>query len=361
MNLKTLSPRSKLAGLVVLLVLAGAAFVSARKTKAPKAPAGAAAAAKGEAEPMSVGTFAVEKTTFTDTIDGLVGTVKGDTIELTYAGPEEQVIAVNVKLGQSVAKGQLLIELDHTRSEARKNQAEAAYRKAQSLAEAGGATEQDAVEAKSAYEIALRDWQDTFIRAPKAGTVSEINRQVGEVTSRNEPIAVVVSSQDRLMLETGVIESQIDRVAVGQQALVQIEAFGPEWIKATVQGVAREVTTTGRTGTVQIALPPQVQSKLRPGLSARCRIRTYSAYVHVIPRQAYDNDKNGVYIVEANRAVFRPVQLGHATPEYYAVTKGFEGGEHIVKDLIINPVEDNGKVAPNGDPDRYQPDEEKKG
>lgn len=360
MNLKTLSPKTKIAILVVLLGAIGALALSKRGGKA-KPAAGAAAAAAGAAEPMSVGTFMVEKATFTDTIDGLVGTVKGDTIELTYAGPEEPIIAVHVKLGQSVSKGQLLIELDHTRSEARKNQAEAAYRKAQQLAEAGGATEQDAVEARSAYEIALRDYQDTFVRAPKAGQVSEINKQTGEVTSRNDPIAVIVGDRDKLMLETGVIESQIDRVSVGQQALVQIEAFGPDMFKGTVQGVSSEVTTTGRTGTVQIALPPQLQKKLRPGMSARCKIRTYSAFVHVIPRQAYDADKNGVYIVEANRAVFRPVELGHATPEFYAVTKGFIGGEHIVKDLIINPVEDNGKVAPSGEPDHYTPDEEKKG
>ena len=47
------------------------------------------------------------------------------------------------------------------------------------------------------------------------------------------------------------------------------QALGSQSIQGHVQGISREVSTTGRTGTIVIALPGSVQHRLRPGLSAR--------------------------------------------------------------------------------------------
>jgi hypothetical protein len=129
--------------------------------------------------------FAVEKSTFTDAIDGLVGTVKGDTIELSYFGQEEPLTAIHVKVGQRVKKGDLLFELDHLRAESRKEQPKWPTNGRKQMYKAGASTAMDLKETKSAFDIAQRDYEDTFIRAPKDGYVSEIGRQVGETVGRD--------------------------------------------------------------------------------------------------------------------------------------------------------------------------------
>jgi len=102
--------------------------------------------------------FLVEKVLFTDAIDGLIGTVKGDTLELTFGGQqEEKMIAVHVDVGQVVKRGKLLFELDHVRSRARKKQAEIALNRMNELLTVGGATLQDVQEAQASYDIAKKD------------------------------------------------------------------------------------------------------------------------------------------------------------------------------------------------------------
>ena len=359
----TLSPALKkfLPAAAVVLVVAAGAHVLFHGRGAPKKDAAAAGGGAGDPAAQNVEAFEVHKATFTDVLTGLIGTVKGGAIELTYGGTEEVLSAVHVKLGQAVKKGQLLFELDHTRVGARKAQAEVAYDRAKKLEEAGGSTHQDVKEAKATYDIALRDWEDTYVRAPKSGSVSEIKKQAGETVGRNEALGVVVSKEDKLMLETGVIEGQLDRVAAGQTAVIEIEALGGGPLIGEVLGVSREVSTTGRTGAVQISLPAKIQAKLRPGLSARCRIKTYSGAAFVIPRQAYDSEKGGVFKVSGPKAAFQKVELGYLTPDWYEVKEGLAEGDQIVRDLIINPVEDGASVAVTGEPEKYTPEEESKG
>jgi RND family efflux transporter MFP subunit len=240
------------------------------------------------------------------------------------------------------------------RAESRKDSAEVAYDRAKALHKAGASTTMDLKEAKSAYDIALRDYQDTFIRAPKDGYVSEISRQVGETVGRDksEPIGTLVSSQDKLYLETGVIEGQLDRVKTDQPVLVTIDALGFVDVRGRVAGVSREVTTTGRTGTVLVGLPAQVQTKLRPGLSARCKILTFDGEALLIPRQAYEMEPSRVFVVKDNKVIETKVEIGYRAPEFYEVVKGLNPGDQIVRDLIINPVENGATVSVTGEPER---------
>lgn len=350
--------RKKIGIVLAAAVLAGGGVFWAARRKAAGHGAGAGVPGAGAAEAQSVTAFRVESATFTDVLDGLIGTVKGGAIELTYGGPEEQLIFVRVKLGQTVKKNDVLFELDHTRAGARKSQAEVALDRAQKLQAAGGSTAQDVKEARAAYDIALRDWQDTYVRAPKSGVVSEIKKQVGETVGRGEALGVVVSREDKLMLETGVIEGQLGRVTAGQKARIEIEALGNSTLEGEVIGVSREVTTTGRTGTVHISLPAKVQDSLRPGLSARCRIVVFDQAALMVPRQAYDGEKNGVYEIVGSSAVFRAAPLGHIAPDWYEVKEGVAPGALIVRDLILNPMTDGAAVSVAGEPETFQADKQ---
>lgn len=350
-----MNKRTSIAVIIFIAAVTVFAALVVRRHKGTLLSGAGAVGGAGTPEPQKLTVFAVSKSTFTDAIEGLVGTVKGDTIELSYYGLEEPLTAIHVKVGQRVKKGDLLFELDHLRVESRKNQAETAYERAKQMLKAGASSPMDLKESKSAYDIARRDYEDTFVRAPKDGYVSEIGRQVGETVGRDNsaPIGVLVSSQDKLFLETGVIEGQLERVKQGQSVQVDIDSLGLIAVRGSVAGVSREVTTTGRTGTVLVGLPAKVQAQLRPGLSARCRILTFDGEALLIPRQAYDKEKESVYAVRDGKAHKTRVVLGYLAPDYYEVKEGLNVGDEIVRDLIINPVEDGASVTVDGAPERY--------
>jgi RND family efflux transporter MFP subunit len=351
----TVLPRRVFFFVVLLALVGGGVFFFFRQ----KSSGGPSALENGmlarENSPQAVAAFQVEKTTFTDHLRDLIGTIKGDTVELAFGGQEEPLMAIHVRVGQVVTKGRLLFELDHTRAKARQDQADVAYERAKKFQEAGAATAGDVQEARSAFDIAHRDYEDTFIHAPKSGTVSSIQKQVGETVARNDVIGVLVSNQDELKLETGVIEAHLDRVAQGQKAVVEIEALGDQEFPGEVQGVSREVTTTGRMGTVIISLPRSLQAKLRPGQSARCRIAIFEAVTFVIPIKAYDATEKGVYVIKNSSATFQLVTLGHATPQAYEVITGLSDGDLVIRDLLINPVKNGDAVTVEGETKLYVP------
>lgn len=300
--------------------------------------------------------FWVEKVQFSDLIDGLVGTVKGDTVQMTFGGQqEEKIIAVHCQVGDVVNKGKILFEMDHVRARSKMKQVEINLNRVKDLSSVGGGTIQDVQEAQASYDIARKDYEDTFIVAPKHGTISEVNKRVGETVTRNDTVAVLVSGQDKFYIETGVIESQIDKVEKGQGVEIEIDALGSEKIKGTVQGISREVTMTGRTGTVLINLPSQIQKKVRPGLSAKCKIFISTRMTLVIPQGSYQSNEKSVYKLKSDGKVYKhAVTIGAVNRDYIEVVDGLVPGDKIVSDLVAAPVEDGNKVQDSGQYDSYK-------
>jgi multidrug efflux pump subunit AcrA (membrane-fusion protein) len=337
------------------MISGGIGIYFSKRVKNVQASIDSGKAAGGSQENVQAKVFGVEKVRFSDSISGLIGTVKGETIELAFGGVEEKIIAAHVQVGQVVPRGEKLFELDHVRGEAKKNQAEIALERVRQLQAVGGATANDVKEAQSTLDVAKKDYEDTFVFAPKAGYISDIRKRIGETSSRNEAIASLVSTEDRFYIETGVVEGQIDQVQKGQSAIVEIDAYGDHKLHGNVLGVSREVTVTGQTGTVLIGLPDYVQSKVRPGLSARCSITIFDRPTLVIPRQAYEVKKEGVYVVGADKkTVFKPVELGHATRDHLEIKKGLKAGDRILYDLLASPIEEGTSIASFGEDEHFK-------
>ncbi|MFA5975931.1 MAG: efflux RND transporter periplasmic adaptor subunit [Elusimicrobiota bacterium] len=337
--------RPVLIGASALILVASVVFFPRRSTNSSSNVAEALSVTE---QAVTAEVIDLKRQPLTDAVEGLIGTVKGNTIELTFNGQEERLTDVHVQVGKHVHAGQVLFELDHTRAEARKSQAQMSFERAKELLEAGGATKRDVAEARAALNLARKDYEDTFIYSPQSGIICQVNRQQGETVGRSEVVGVLVSDHDSFYVETGVIEGLLDQIVAGQDAVVQIEAFGNKEIAGTVRGVSREVTTTGRTGTVLISLPKSVQDKLRPGLSARCSIYVFNvSKALVIPRSAYDAKNNCVFVVDKkNRAHKTVVKLGHITRDAYQVLRGLHEGDRLIKDIVATPVEDAVLVKP---------------
>jgi len=108
-----------------------------------------------------------------------------------------------------------------------------------STAEAIEAAQGQVRQAKGALDAARIRRQEAEVRAPCAGTVSDVIAESGEVVAAG---ATIVSMLDleHMWLKVYLPVSRLHRVAVGDQATVRIDAMPKEPIPGTVIAVARE-------------------------------------------------------------------------------------------------------------------------
>lgn len=274
--------------------------------------------------------FEVKQVAFRDDIKGLMGTISGSSIELKST-QEEQLIRYHVKPGSLVKRGQLIAELDHTRTKSRYQQAEFQYKRHRALYRVGGIARIDLAEAKAALMIAKQDYQDTFIRAPKNGYVGEQLIEEGELANRQSAITNFVSIEDGVFVETSIIERQVRLLDRGQSAKIRLTALPGEEILGQIVSISPQVSTTSRMAPVRIKLPAGYLKKLRPGLSAVCQVTIFDQSTLVIPKTAILEDQQQVLVVnDEQQVVARSVQLGHRTEDYIQITAGLVAGELVI-------------------------------
>lgn len=126
----------------------------------------------------------------------------------------------------------------------------------------------------------------TTIRSPIAGTVTQLNAEKGEITltgTMNNPgtVILVVSDMSEILAEVDVDETRVVQVTPGQRARVVVDAIGETTpYMGTVDEIAG--TATQRAGEQVRVFPvkvvlDEVDAKLRPGMTAKAKITTEGA------------------------------------------------------------------------------------
>lgn len=212
----------------------------------------------------------------------------------------------------------------------------------------------------------------TTLYATMSGRVTRLNIEQGETAimgTLNKDAATLLTISDMSTLETKVKvdETDVSRIAVGDSAVVQLDAFPDttflgrvvEISNSSVRGAA--ATATGDQAvdyevTIRLMNPPR---DTKPDFSATAKIitdtRTSVLSIPIIaltvrenePLQAADTaeipgrpkpakqvgrkDVEGVFVVGAdNKVTFKPVKVGIAGEKYFEVLSGLTGNERIV-------------------------------
>ncbi|HET7274613.1 MAG TPA: efflux RND transporter periplasmic adaptor subunit [Longimicrobiaceae bacterium] len=230
-------------------------------------------------------------------------------------------------------------------------------------------------------EATLSETRETLrkatIRAPMTGRVTRLNIEQGEtavVGTMNNPGSLLLTIADLSEMEASVKvdETDVPHISLGDSALVSIDAFPDTVFKGTVARIAHSaIQAAGASGApggtaqavdfeVVIALdnPPE---GLRPDLSATADVITATrSNVLAVPiisvtvrgpdGMKFDSapDENtddaapvlspaepaeeveGVFVVNAGKVEFVPVQLGIVGDQYFEVLSGLDGGEVVV-------------------------------
>jgi len=284
---------------------------------------GAAVRGRGE-KAMTVQAGKVERKKIVQKVSA-TGKIQPKTQVEISADVSAKITKLDVVEGQTVRKGEFLVELDRERYLAAVESAEANVRSAEANASLvkenmmrtekefqrsqgllkGGLESQSAFDAKQAefqvesarYRSALDgvaqaratlkqsrdDLSKTRIYAPMSGTVSALNKEQGEIALGSQfqkDIILIVADLSEMEAQVNVDENDIVSIEKGQPAEIEVDAMVGKPLKGIVYEIANSANTNAEGSTEQktefeikisIVDPPPT---LRPGMTASADIIT---------------------------------------------------------------------------------------
>ena len=233
----------------------------------------------------------------------------------------------NAERAKTLAARGLMPPVDLQAADTRLRVAEAALQSAVDNARGQKALLQDR---RAAYELALKKLQDTVVRAPIAGVVSDRPVHVGEYIPERTPVVTIVQVNP-LKLRTGVQERHAGIIQAGQAVEFRVESFGDTVFHGKVAYVSPSLDETMRTFTVE-ALVDNADLRLKPGFFAKGVILTKrDEGVLAVPDAAVSTlaGVSSVYVVQDGKIAQQTVTLGVRQDNLWEVVDGLKGNETL--------------------------------
>jgi HlyD family secretion protein len=378
-----------------------------------------------EEEAISVQTAKVERQKIVETVSS-TGVIQPETQVKISADVAAKITKLDVKEGDWVEKGRFLIQLDKERYMASVESAEANHRSmlanANLVKENMIRTEKDYLRMKelfdqnlesqaamdqayAAYKVekaryqsnleqvdqafaslkqAKDDLSKTTIYAPMAGTISQLNKEVGEIalgSQFQEDVILIISNLNSMEAVVDVDENDIVSVELGDNASIEVDALSDK----PFEGVVSEIASSAKiasAGSVDQKTEFEVKvrisnagNKLRPGMTASADVITeVRDKAIVVPIQSvtvrtldqlksgiaendstsankYSADKDGfvqvVFVLNDNAVKAVQVETGIQSETHIEILDGLAAGDEIVTGnyrAISQVLENNSKV-----------------
>ena len=210
--------------------------------------------------------------------------------------------------------------------------AEAAFQSAADTARGQKALLQDR---RASYTLALKKLNDTVVRAPFAGAVSDRPIQVGEFIAERTVVATIVRVSP-LKIRTGAQEKHAGRIKAGQEVQFRVESYGDTLFTGKVAWVSPSVDQVMRTFVVE-ALVENKDQRLKPGFFAKGVIFTEkSEGVLAVPDTAISTlaGVSSVYAVRNNKITQQTVTLGVRQGTLWEIVDGLKGDETLADNRL---------------------------
>jgi len=326
--------------LLVLGILAGAALriLSERKSKQQALAMSAASAAKDTLVEMAASDVVrAEKLEITQGLP-VSGTLKAVNSAVVKAKVAGELQGLTVREGDFVKAGQIIARIDASELQSRVRQAREQAESSKAQVEVAqrqydnnkalvdqGFISKTALDtslanlnaAKSTYQAALagtdvakKSVDDTVLRAPISGQVSQRLAQSGERVGIEARIVEIVDLS-RLELEATLSAADSTQIQVGQMAELQIEG-SPKAVAAKVVRINPTAQAGSRSVLAYLSIDNASALPLRQGLFAQGTLGTARASMLAVPLSSVRTDKPSPYVqaIENTQVVYKQVALG---------------------------------------------------
>ncbi len=236
-------------------------------------------------------------------IQGSVNTKENILIQPEMPGT---LIALNVKAGQRVSKGQLLARVDDGGSSQQVASLETQYQLAKTTFE----RQKNLWNQKIGSEIQYLQAQTqmlslhrsvsqakamlskTEIRAPFSGTIDEVFVEKGQVVSASPQGLMRIVNLNNMYVSTSVPESYIGKLKVGTQVDVFLTSLNKNY-KGKVRQIGNFINPNNRSFGIEVSIP-NPENLLRPNQVAKLKVIDYTVKnAIVVPSNVIQEDGKG--------------------------------------------------------------------
>jgi len=215
-------------------------------------------------------------------------------------------------------------------------------------------------QARAALKQVRDDLSKTTIYAPMAGTISQLNKEIGEIclgSQFQEDVILVISNLSGMEALVDVDENDIVSVSLADTAEIEVDAIPDIALDGEVTEIANSANITAA-GSAEQKTEFEVKvrivdpdPRLRPGMTATAEISTdrredalsvpiQSVAVRTLEQleveeeEGFTPDKDGfvqlVWVVENGTAVARQVKTGIQGDDFIEIVDGLAEGETVV-------------------------------
>ena len=278
------------------------------------------------------------------------------------------VTTVEVDVGSTVRRGQVLVRLDSGDLILRQQQAEAGlaqaraqsrnakanYERVVALYETGNTSLSDMdavrasfesanaseVSAETALRLAQQQVAYSQLLAPISGSVSQVRVDINETVTAGQTVVVLIDTGQNPEVQVTVPEAFVGGLSSGQPAQVMFGALSGPPFNGLVTEVGSAATGAGGFPViVQLTENDQLRS-IRPGMAAEVTFRVEGQIESsgaLVPPQSVQQDHLGRFVFvlinpdEANIATAerRTVVTGSLTPDGLEILDGVRDGEYV--------------------------------
>lgn len=308
----------------------------------------AAAAQGGGPPPATIAATRVIREQWQPTLEvvGSLAAVAGIAVTNEVSGKIE---SIHFDSGQSVERGDLLVELDDSTDaaelsalQAERTIANLRYERLAKLVREKSISKSDFDEARAtldaatarvAAQQALIDKKR--IRAPFGGRLGIRGVDVGEFLAAGAAI-VPLEQLDPIFVDFTLPERELARVGIGQRVSVRVQAYPDEHFDGTVEAIEPAVLIASRSFRLRARLD-NPQQRLRPGMFAAVTVDLGAPRdVLTVPDTAIDYAPYGdsVFVIAESDGKLsvtrRQIDTGSSRGGRVEVVSGLENGERIV-------------------------------
>ena len=293
---------------------------------------------------------ALTPTSFTHYID-LQGNVEAENSSyISPRGTGGVVRQINVKQGDHVNKGQLLLKLDDavqrqqvTDAETQLAYAKDLYQRRKNLWDQKIGTEVDFINAKNQVDqnetklkIAQEQLDFTNVYADITGTLNIFSIKLGESFTPGTQTVQIINT-DNLKAVVQVPEIYQERVKVGTPVKISFPGLGDKQVTGVVRIAGKVIDAGNRSFQVEIHIPND--KDIRSNQVAVVKLQDYTASnVLTIPVNTLQSDEKGKYVMVVAKdngktvAHKKTVTIGQSYSDKIEVTSGLTPGDQLITD-----------------------------
>ena len=281
----------------------------------------------------------VVKTQDVDMQSVFMGTVEGYAVNNITPQQARRITRVLVDVGDRVAAGQKVAELDNSslaQAKAQYDNAKASFERSDELYKFGGESKASWEAVKTQYEVAKLTYENllenTTLVSPISGVITARNYDNGDMVA-GQPIFVVQQiSPAKIVIN--VSENLYSYLKKGMPVSIELDAIPEQTFEGKVHRITPSIDAATHTFPVEIVIP-NGKEQIKPGMYARVTMKYGSRQNVVVPDRAVvkmlGSGERFIYVYKADGTVsYQKVELGRRMQDKYEVLSGIADGDEVV-------------------------------